>query len=315
MALIPAVWALPFVIFALRFSGQGMLSHISVVAISRWFVAARGKALAISTLGFSVGEAFLPLVFVSCLTVVSWRQLWLVAAFGAVVVIPILFMLLKKERTPKSLAEDNSSPGMNGRHWTRKQALSHWLLWMVIPAASAPGIFSTALFFQQVHLTESKGWEHAGFVALFPVYTISTILAMFAYGIAIDRIGCSRLFAWFQIPMAASYWIIGSGTSLASVAFGFVLFGTMQGGAATLLSAFWSEFYGTKHLGSIKSLATSVMVFGSALGPGVTGYLIDAGIPFHRQMGFYVIYILAVCLLTHMAMRWAKPSLLVNAAA
>ena len=43
MALNPTVWLLPFLIFLLRFLGQGMLPHISSVSMSRWFISQRGK--------------------------------------------------------------------------------------------------------------------------------------------------------------------------------------------------------------------------------------------------------------------------------
>lgn len=308
MANLPGIWALPFVIFALRFTGQGMLSHIAVVAVARWFSAARGKALAISTLGFSAGEAFLPLTFVSLLTFTSWRSLWALAALGALFLIPIILWLLNKERTPRSIADGQTTTGMLRRHWSRKDALSHWLFWMVAPMMMAPGIFSTALFFQQVHLTASKGWDHAHFVALFPLYTVTTILSMFVYGWAIDRIGCKRLVAWFQIPMVLAYLVIGFGETIFAAAFGFFLMGLMHGGAATVFGAFWPEIYGTRHLGAVKSLATSLMVFGSALGPGITGLLIDYGIPFHNQMLGYAVVIFAACCLTHLAMRWVEQS-------
>ena len=58
MALNPTVWLLPFLIFLLRFLGQGMLPHISSVSMSRWFISQRGKALAISNTGYALGEAF-----------------------------------------------------------------------------------------------------------------------------------------------------------------------------------------------------------------------------------------------------------------
>ncbi|MBZ0128434.1 MAG: MFS transporter [Rhodobacteraceae bacterium] len=314
MANLPGAWALPLAIFALRFTGQGMLSHIAVVAIARWFQAARGKALAISTLGFSVGEAFLPMLFVFLLAFAEWRSLWLIAALASVLMIPVLLILLQRERTPQSIAEQDSSAGMNGIHWTRHQALSHWLFWMILPTMSAPGIFSTALFFQQVHLSTGKGWEHAHFVALFPLFTVTTIASMFAYGWAIDRFGCAKLIAWFQVPMALAYVVFGLGDTIAAAMLGFVLMGLMQGGGATLFGAFWPEFYGTRNLGAVKSLATSLMVLGSALGPGLTGALIDLGYPFADQMVFFAVYILAACTLTHLAMRRAAP-LLPNAAA
>lgn len=309
MSFIPGAWALPLAIFALRFSGQGMLSHIAVVAIARWFEKARGKALAISTLGFSLGEATLPIVFVGLLAFLPWRSLWLIAAVASLCLIPIMLVLMKRERTPQSIAEHHGSVGMLGRHWNRRETLGHWLFWMVLPTMMAPGIFSTALFFQQVHLSESKGWEHAHFVALFPLYTATTIAAMFAYGWAIDRVGCRRLIAWFQVPMAFAYVVLGTGETLGAAAFGFFLMGMMQGGGATLFGAFWPEFYGTRNLGAVKSLATSLMVFGSALGPGVTGLFIDLGVPFKDQMLYYSALMLMACLLTHVAMLKASPAL------
>lgn len=308
MSAIPGAWALPFAIFLLRFTGQGMLSHIAVVAIARWFSAARGKALAVSTLGFSAGEAILPILFVSLLAIWQWRSLWILAAVISLATIPLLLLLLRQERTPQSMADSISATGMESRHWTRKDTLKHWLFWILVPTMTAPGIFSTALFFQQVHLSNSKGWEHAHFVALFPLYTVTTIVAMMVYGVAIDRFGCRRLLAWYQVPMAAGYVVFAYGSTLGHAAIGFMLMGLMQGGGATLFNAAWAEFYGTRHLGSVKSVATALMVFGSALGPGMTGALIDLGIPFKDQMAGFAVYILAACLLTFYAMQRVRPA-------
>jgi len=66
------------------------------------------------------------------------------------------------------------------------------------------------------------------------------------------------------------------------------------GANSTVPSAFWAEFYGTRHLGSIKAMTTAVMVLGSAIGPGLTGVLIDYGIAFDNQMiGIAVYFIFA----------------------
>ncbi len=303
LANVRVAWLLPLAIFGLRFAGQGMLSHISVVAMSRWYSANRGKALAISALGFSVGEAVLPLLFVSLLAVIDWRFLWIAAAGIALLLIPVLRTLLRRERTPKSIADASEATGMLGRHWTRRQAVSHWLFWIMLPAFTAPGIFSTSFFFQQVHLTQSKGWDHVAFVAMFPLYTVVTILSMLAYGLAIDRWGSARLLPLYQIPMAAAYLVFSFGNTMTMAAVGFILMGLMHGGMATLANAFWPEYYGTRYLGSIKALAAALMVFGSALGPGVTGALIDLGMPFHKQMLYFAVYILLACGLAYFAMR------------
>jgi len=167
MALNNAVWLLPAVVFALRFTGQGMASHIAVVAMSRWFVGSRGKALSVATLGFAVGEALLPLLFVALMLVYDWRLLWGVAGIVAVAGIPVLLLLLRRERTPQSMAQSGQSNGMEGRHWTRNQTLRHFLFWFMIPSLLGPSAFNTAFFFHQVHFADIKHMAHVELVALF----------------------------------------------------------------------------------------------------------------------------------------------------
>lgn len=293
MAGVTAAWLLPVVIFALRFSGQGMMSHLAVVAMARWFVAARGRALAIAGLGFSVGEAFLPLVFVSLLAVLDWRLLWMASGFVALAGVPILFLLLRKERTPQSFAEEDQSLGMQGQHWTRGQAIRHPLFWFMVPALLGPPAFGTAFFFQQVHYADVKGLEHIQLVSLFPIYTGLSILSMMVAGWALDKIGTARLIPWIQLPMIAAFCLFGLADGLGLIVLGIAFFATTTGAQATVPNAFWAEFYGTRHLGSIKALASAIMVLGSALGPGITGTLIDLGVGIETQYmfiaGFFVI--------------------------
>lgn len=278
-------WAalLPLVIFALRFCGQGMASHIAVVSMSRWFVATRGKALSIAGLGFAFGEAVLPLAFVSLLLVMDWRWLWVGATVVAILAIPVLVLLLRQERTPQSHAESDHALGMEQRHWSRKEVLRHWLFWFMIPSLLGPAAFNTAFFFQQVHFAEVKGWTHLELVAMFPLYTAMAILSMVVSGALLDRFGTARLIPWFQLPMVAGFTLFALGGSLFFGLLG-LLFTAMSSGAnSTLPNAFWAEFYGTRSLGAIKAMAAAVMVLGSAIGPGLTGGLIDAGIGIESQ--------------------------------
>jgi MFS family permease len=292
MAVNPVWWLLPLVIFALRFTGQGMLSHLAVVAMARWFVAARGKALSIATLGFALGEAFLPLIFVSLLTVYDWRLLWVAAALGAGLGIPLLLMLLTKERTPQSWAGTSQSLGMDDRHWTRKETLRHFLFWFMVPALLGPSAFNTAFFFHQVHIAEVKGVSHVALVAMFPVYTAVGIAAMILSGWALDRLGTARLLPFMQVPMVVAFLLFALSDGPGLLLLGFVFLALTTGANSTLPNAFWAEFYGTAHLGSIKAMAAAVMVLGSAIGPGLTGLGIDLGLGIETQFvliaGYFV---------------------------
>ena len=283
MALNPWVALLPVVIFCLRFTGQGMSTHIAAVAMSRWFVANRGKALSVASLGFSIGEACYPILVVSLLLFFSWQSVWILAAGVAALAIPALLWLLAEERSPQSSATDGQSLGMCGRHWSRNQALRHPLFWFMIPALLGQSAFNTAFFFLQVHFAEIKGWEHLQLVAMFPVYTLVSIAAMILSGILLDKLDTARLIPYFQLPMIVAFLIFAFGQSLIAALVGFIFLGLSSGANATLPNAFWAEFYGTKHLGSIKAAAAAVMVLGSAIGPAVTGVLLDYDLPLDTQ--------------------------------
>jgi len=59
--------------------------------------------------------------------------------------------------------------------------------------------------------------------------------------------------------------------------------GLTQGMASTLWGGLFPAVYGTRHLGAIRSLGTTIIVLSTAIGPGITGMLIDAGIDFPAQ--------------------------------
>ena len=284
MAAVPSAMALIAVIFALRFTGQGMTSHTAMVGVARWFVATRGRAMAIAALGFAAGNAVMPVMFVALMSVMSWRTLWVLAAGMAVVFIPILLILLHKERTPASISTSDSSPGMNGAHWKRREMLHHWLFWLMLPTFIGPAAWGTAMFFQQVHLTEVKGWSLAAFVALFPLFTLTNIAASFATGWAIDRFGSGRVMSFYAVPYILTFVVMAVANDLTTASVAMMLFGVATGMGQASPGAFMAEHYGTRYIGSFKALSTALMVFGSAIGPGITGWLIDRGIMFPDQM-------------------------------
>ncbi|MDV7141289.1 MFS transporter [Tropicimonas sp. TH_r6] len=309
MAAVPGVWALPVVIFALRLMGQGMTIHIAVVAMARWFVATRGKALSVARLGVTLGESLMPILFVALLTIFGWRSLWVLAAGMALIVLPAVLVLLRQERVPSADAEANSSLGMDARHWTRGEMLKNWLFWAMFPLILGPPTFITVLFFHQVHLAEIKEVAHLSFVALFPLYTAFSVGMMLIAGAALDRIGTARILPLMPLPIAIGFLCLGYADGIAELAIGMVLIGTTSGAQFTVIGAFWAEFYGTRNLGAIKAVATAIMVFGSAFGPALTGALIDFGLGLDRQLVMIGVFFLVTTAITFFALRRAAKHL------
>lgn len=310
MTWVKSPMVLILVIFALRLTGQGMTSHIAVVAMARWFVATRGRALSIAALGYAVGESLLPVGFVFLMSFMDWRLLWVLAALIVVSGVPIMLRLLSQERTPQSMAEESASLGMQKQHWTRNMALRHPLFWFMVPSLIGPSAFVTALFFHQVHIADLKDISHVSFVALFPVYTGVAIGAMLFSGWALDKWGTARLIPFYQLPMVAAFLIFGASDGILTLTLGFAVLALTSGANGTLPNAFWAEFYGTKFIGSIKAMAAAVMVLGSAIGPGLTGALIDQGIGIETQFVFVALFFCIASLSAFIGIRAYAPAFL-----
>jgi len=296
MAWTPVAGFLVISVLLLRFAGQGMMSHLGAVAMARWFVATRGRALSIASLGFASAEAILPILFVALLGVFDWRWLWVACGAATLLLLPILSRLLRLERTPQSIAAESPVAGMGGRHWSRGDVLRGQLFWFLIPALLGPPAFNTAFFFQQVHFAEIKGWTHIELVAMFPLYTIGSVTALFVSGFLIDRFGTARMMPLYQLPMVAGFALFSVATTPLQAIPAFLCLAVTAGANATLTAAFWAEFYGTRHLGAIKAMAAAVMVLGSAIGPGITGVLIDFGIGIETQYLGIAAYFALTCL-------------------
>jgi MFS family permease len=283
MAGAQTLWTLWIAVFLLRLFGQGMMSHTAYTAMARWFTGARGRATAVAGLGFALGEAVLPVSFVALMGHVAWRQLWVGVAAGLILAAPLLWALLRTERTPQSFAAEPGGAGMDGVMWTRRAMLGHWLFWAMLPAILGPPLWNTAFFFHQVHVAEVKGWGHAALVAMFPAYTASAVGAMMIAGWLIDRFGARRLAGVYLLPIAAGYAVFALTPGIPAGLLALILIGISSGIHNTMASAFWAECYGTAHIGAIRAATGAVMVAGSAIGPAATGALIDRSVDFPAQ--------------------------------
>ncbi|MBU2531395.1 MAG: MFS transporter [Alphaproteobacteria bacterium] len=292
MALVAHWVMLVLVVFGLRFCGQGMMSHLSLTAMGRWFRGNRGRAVAIASLGFSLGEALLPIIFVMLAGVIGWRMGWVAAACVlAVFVVPMLLFLLNAERSPQSMSSMEHTVGMRGRHWTRGEAMRHWLFWAMMPGLLAPSFITTSVFFHQVHLTGVKDWPLASFVATYPIYSAFSVIANFIAGSLADRFGAARLLPFYLLPMGAATLVLAMAESFWFGPLALVLIGLTQGASQAMIGSIWPEYFGTRNLGAIRAIAVATMVFSTAIGPGLTGLLIDKGVGFETQclwMGAYV---------------------------
>lgn len=296
MSLVAGSVMLFFVLFLLRLFGQGMMTHTSQTAMGRWFVATRGRAIAISGFGFPTSEAIFPILVVALLAFFDWRTLWVIVSgiliFAAA---PGLFFLLMKSREPKGQAEDKDQTGV-ARQWTRADVLRDPVFFVLLPALLAPAFIGTGIFFHQVHLVETKGWELSWFAGAFPLYAAFSVATALGTGFLVDRFTAMRVMPLVLVPQAIAVFLFAEFSDRGVIPVAMALTGMTAGLMSTVTGALWPEIYGTKHLGAIRSIAMAAMVLASAGSPFLLGILIDFGISFDRQLFVMGLYMIAATL-------------------
>ena len=291
LALSNSLLVLFLAILALRHLGQGLMGMAGATTMVRYLPDSRGKANAISGMGYSISEALLPSIVVAMLAVLGWRETWLAWSLLLGLGLPLLlhFFLRGHEQRHREYLVSVEAPSATSesaarqRQWTRGEVLRDPLFYLFMPALLATPILFTGFMFHQVHLVETKGWSLALWGSLYTVYALTATAMKLATGLLVDRFGAIRLVPLMVIPLGIALLVLASGDGIAVAVVFMLLLGITVGGYATVSSPFFAEKYGTLHMGEIKSVTTAVMVFSSAISPVLMGWSIDAGISIERQ--------------------------------
>ena len=302
MALAQNFIMLVVAIFLLRQAGQGLMTHTAMTSQARYHDLARGRAVATAGLGFPAAESFIPLIGVLLAASLGWRETWfLFAAFMIVALLPLVLWLLKGhdirhaaylqrdlhtaplDQTKGAEEQEDGDSYLHEvliharKHWRRREVLRDYRFYILLPVILAPSFITTGLFFHQVKLSFDKGWPVTQWAVTFSALAGASVVGAIVSGIVTDRVGAVRLLPWLLAPLGLACFVLAQ-SDVIWIAWAFMtLTGVTTGALQTFFGAFWAEAYGTHYLGSIRALATALMVLSSALSPVIMGLMIDAG--------------------------------------
>lgn len=308
-ALCPGAGFLVAAIFMLRQMGQGLASHTSITSTVKYFRFSRGKAVAIVSLGYPAGRAVLPVAAVSLIAFVGWRETYAIAGVVALVLLlPAVFWLLRNNHhTPQPEPARQSvtalKPESDEQNLTVSEVFRHPFFYAILPGILAPSIIETALFFHQLSIASMKGWSAEWVTAGYAAFAVMTTLFSMAAGPIVDRAGATRLLPIILMPYVFGILILGFLDSAIWAWVYLALSGATSGLRQTIAPVMWTEFGGTRHIGAIRSMAATISVFASALGPPAMGWMMDAGIRLDTMAIGTVIILIAAIGLTWVACR------------
>ncbi len=267
------------------------------LALTNWFIRRRSFALALLSIGQGAGLALMPLAAQFMISGWGWRAAWI--AMGTytltVGVLPALVFMVRRPEDiglepdpPRGVNRDTRHPqylhepdnlavaGRREVHFTLGEAVRTPTFWVL-------SIFSVAGFLIQsgVSLHQVPHFIGQGLAPSQAVFTASNFALSQVFGGLIWSALSTRIPVRFLLAGAGVTAGVGAiGTSFSSsLSWGIassLALGVGVGGLHLLLRLAWADYYGRRHLGSIRGVAHSAQIGGQVLGPILAGFLFDA---------------------------------------
>lgn len=282
-------------LIGLRFGGQGLMTHISMSVMSRHFDRDRGKALSLSSMGYSMSEMVFPFLFGIIIVYVGWRY---TAGLGVVFLLfmywvfsrmniesldlksndDIVLTIDRGQEKPMVIEKKEDDTSGRGKFFIEMLKESKFYI-LAIPTILLTFIV-TGFFFYQFILADQRGWPITIYTLLFTGYGAVRVIFSLYGGILTDRYSASTLYVYHLLPMAMGTLSLALLPGLWAAAGFLFLFGVTVGLSGVAKPAVLAELYGIGRIGQVRSLYTSIMVVSTALAPLIFGSLLDSGVSF-----------------------------------
>ncbi len=272
-----SVFFLFLIIFALRFFGQGAMSHAGETTMARYFGSDRGKAISISTLGGMTGVMILPLLVVKLLNIINFQYVWLIASISVFFFIPLLFIILNNQKERQNNLKNKLVDNSINKKWRVRDVLLDKKFYIYLPLSISTSFIGTGLFFHQIFIINEKKWSLEMLGSSYILLGIFSIVGLILGGSLIDKFNTRKTVLTSLIPLFISILIL---LIFKNYFFLFVymsFYGLSMGITTPFIGALWAELYGVESLGTVKALLHASGVLATALSPLVFGYLIDWG--------------------------------------
>ena len=272
MALVHNSWSLGIAFTLLRGTAICGLSLVSAHMINLWFDRYRGRANAISMMGLAVGGLIVPGVSEQLAIDYGWRHAFLILGAAEVIILfPLGLLLFRNRPQTYGLLPDfgkaTSQDALGILGLTLAQSRRTLIFWYLLAIGVLANAVGTALLIDHVRALQAVGLLRSSAIALLGVITVAQVVCVLGGGVLVDRYGTQKVgqlglillaltvICVMMVPdlLAGAAYATGLGASLG------VLYVVQGSGVA--------EHFGTRHLGSIRGVASMVGIFGAAAGP------------------------------------------------
>jgi len=248
------------------------------VAVSTYFTAGRGLAIAVALCGTGLGQIFLPYITNWMVDGFGWRIAYATLGIGgAALVLPIMFLFFYDAR------ENNRRKGITNTDrltlpgcGLREGYLSRRFLFLAITALVATaGIVGIVVHF--VPMLSSGGVERSSAAAIAGVIGVTSMTGRVVAGYLLDRIDGRVIGALaYGFPCLGCFLLLQFDGSTSQAIILAAVIGLSLGAEIDVLAYLASRHFGLRNYGTIFGTLVGLITLGGGLGPLLIGMIFDS---------------------------------------
>ena len=295
LAFVTHSWAFLLLYLIGRMAFASPLELGTSTAVSNWFIRRRPMALGLLNGSQGTGLALMP--FVAHLIIVGWdwRVAW--ASLGLyTLIVGVAPALLLIRRRPEDMGLEPDLPrqpegersysatqpgepaamSVVERSFTLGQAAVTRAFWVLALFSAAGYMVQAGVSLHQAPHYISQGLSGSAAALTVSVFAISQVPGGLCWSALARRVPVRFLLALTGFTVAAGALGSAWSSTLLEGALAASALGVGVGGLHVLLRLAWADYYGRRHLGSIRGVSLPVQIGGQALGPILAGFLYDS---------------------------------------
>jgi len=296
LASVTAGWQFIALFFVLGLVGmQGMGGGLYVtVAVARWFVQKRGRALSVAQLGLPLGIFVFPPLSQWLIDEVGWRDTWLILGLAAAgVMIVVALAVVRREPQDMGLLPDGAAePGIvrdtatrpkaherrweSAEHsWEMGEALRSGAFWRLTVVDGLRMFSLGTLGFYRIPFFEERGLDPHLIAFALSFEAFAAGFGALPMGWAVDRFQPRYVAAFSTFLMLPTFLITAAVSEGWHMFVATSLFGMAAATYGVIQGAMWPSYFGGGHIGSIRGASMPLTLALSAMGPPLTGMIKD----------------------------------------
>lgn len=274
---------------AMLLSGLGLAASgfLSITtAIVPWFVRRRSTALALMSIGISLGGLLVPLV-AALVVDLGWRSAMQLSAVLTVSAGVPLALLMRRhpeaygqrpdgDRLEASAAEAGRAARARRVDHTLREALRTRAFWLLgIGHAAALLVVSAVTVHLVAHVSVGRGFSLQQAATAVALVTLTSAVGQLVGGPLGDRFDKRVIAAGAMLAHGGALLLLSWGPGWFAVTSFAVLHGFAWGVRGPLMGSMRADYFGSTHFGAIMGASMMVFMVGQLVGPVLTGTLAD----------------------------------------